>query len=68
MVIIAHLLVNFQALEVHGRAGVGELVGLDDVDAVSMEKMRHRCHLHSMHSHERAHAGERKQKSREDKF
>lgn len=42
---VDHSLVNLQALEVNRRERVGELVCLHDVDAVSVQKVRHCGHL-----------------------
>lgn len=42
---IEHSLVHLQALKVNRRERVGELVRLDDVDAVSVQKVRHCSHL-----------------------
>lgn len=38
-------LVDLQALEVHRREWVGELVGLDDVDSIAVHQLSHGSNL-----------------------
>lgn len=54
-------LVDLQALEVHRRRGICELIRFHDIDSVAMKKVRHGRHLAKM---SRGHEGIIEQKNR----